>query len=139
MLFEKLSNYFNSIFEINICILKYRKTMLCLIKVTKLSTLISNLVTIPMLKLDVLPYSKAKWCILVVLTMKDKWVYWNVYFTVTEDFIKVSQIENCQMTRIGELPFKYSWGSCNTFLEPNPRVLLCFNRDDPKVCHTLVF
>ena len=136
MLFEKLSNYFNSIFEINICILKYRKTMLCWIKVTKLSTLISNLVTIPMLKLDVLPYSKAKWCILVVqVGIQNRWVYQNIYLTVIKTFIKVSQIENCQMTRIGDLPFDYKWGSCHTFLEPNPRVLLCFNRDDPKVCH----
>ena len=67
--------------------------------------------------------------------IKDKWVYENMYFTVIENFIKVSQIENCQMTRIGDLPFDYYRGSCNTFLEPNPRVLLCFSDNDPKVCH----
>ena len=136
MLFEKLSNYFNSIFEINICILKYRKTMLCLIKVTKLLTLISNLMTIRMLTLDVLLYLKAKWCILVVVGMKDKWVYEIMSLIVDKIFIKVSVIENCRMARIGDLPFDYEYGSCNTFLEPNPRVLLCFDRNDPKVCHT---
>ena len=40
------------------------------------------------------------------------------------------------MTRIGDLPFDYAYGSCNTFLEQNPKVLLCFDWIDPKVCHT---
>ena len=59
----------------------------------------------------------------------------KIYVIVYKNF-KVSKIENCQMTKIGDLPFEYNYGSCNTFLEPNPRVLLCFDRYDPKVCHT---
>ena len=127
------------IFHTNILISKYLKIMLCSIKVKKLATLISSLVTIRMFTVDVVLYSKTKWCILVVMGIQNKWVYWNMYLSVNEIFIKVSVIDNCQMTRLDDLPFDYGWGSCNTFLEPNPRVLLCFSSNDPKVCHKWVF
>ena len=43
-------------------------------KVTKLAILSSNLETIRKFSLDVLLCSKKEWCILVVVTIKDKWV-----------------------------------------------------------------
>ena len=136
---QKLFNLFPLRLDINILISKYLKTMLCLIKKTKVATLISNLETVRMLRVDVLLYSRTRWCILVVFSIKDKWVDWSMYLSVIDNIIKVSQIKNCQMTRIGDLPFDYFRGSCNTFLEPNPRVLLCFCSDDPKVCYTWLF
>ena len=49
-------------------------------------TLISNLEKIRMFTVDVLLYLKARWCILVVITIKDKWVNSNMYFTVISKF-----------------------------------------------------
>ena len=53
-----------------------------------------------------------------------------------EFFIKVSIIENCAMKRQSDLSFDFEYGSCNSFLEPKPQILLCFDIDDPQVCRT---
>ena len=68
---------------------------------------------------------------------RDKYAYLSIFFS-SKMFIKVSRIENCGIKRLGDLPFDYYFGSCNTFLKPIPTVLLCFYYEGPKVCHTLV-
>ena len=62
----------------------------------------------------------------------------KLYLQIYHNFIQVSKIEGCELVLQGDLPFDYWEGSCNTFLEPTPRILLCFGRADSKVCHTLV-
>ena len=77
--------------------------------------------------------------------------WWVFFFSVStsinrlyqHDFnysIQVSKIEGCKLVRQGDLSFEFRYGSCNTFLEPTPRILLCFswygNGTPWKVCHT---
>ena len=50
--------------------------------------------------------------------------------------IKASKIEVCKLVRQHDLPFDYFFGSCNTFLQPTEKVLLCFDYDQPQTCHT---
>ena len=52
--------------------------------------------------------------------------------------IQLSKIEGCKLVRKGTLSFDFYKGSCNTFLEPVPQILLCFHNMDPKVCRTWV-
>ena len=55
-----------------------------------------------------------------------------------DNFIKASKIEGCKFVTKGELPFDFQDGACNTFLEPTPRILLCFtdqSYSDSKRCH----
>ena len=49
---------------------------------------------------------------------------------------QASKIEGCMLVRQGDLDFDFTEGSCNSFLQPNPRILLCFDYYDSKVCHT---
>ena len=49
---------------------------------------------------------------------------------------KVSKIEGCKLVRQKNLDFDFQHGSCNSFIEPTSRILLCFSQNDPKVCHT---
>ena len=55
-------------------------------------------------------------------------------------FHQVSKIQGCELVQQGDLPFDFYAGSCNTFLEPTPRILLCFDFahvwKDAHVCHT---
>lgn len=50
--------------------------------------------------------------------------------------IKVSKVIDCQLVRQKDLDFQFSHGSCNTFMKPKPRVLLCFDEVDDKKCYT---
>ena len=49
---------------------------------------------------------------------------------------KASKIIGCELVRQRDMPFSFSYGSCNTFLEPNPKVLLCFDDENVKSCNT---
>ena len=51
-------------------------------------------------------------------------------------FQTVSKIVGCQLTRQPDMDFDLTLPSCNTFLEPTPKVLLCFHQDDDKLCHS---
>ena len=66
----------------------------------------------------------------------------RLYFQDFNDFIQVSKIEGCKLVRQGDLSFEFRSGSCNTFIEPTPRILLCFsdygNGRPWKNCHTWV-
>ena len=47
---------------------------------------------------------------------------------------QISTIENCKMTRQGDLPFNFTDGSCNTFdpIKSHPsKIFLCFGSNDP--------
>ena len=62
------------------------------------------------------------------------------YLTDSNRLIKASKIEGCKLVEKRELPFDFKDGACNTFLEPTPRILLCFadegyGNDDSKRCH----
>ena len=63
-----------------------------------------------------------------------------MYFGGFPNSQKYFTIKNCEMKReYSKLPFHYYDGSCNSFLEPSPKVLLCFSSFTiPKVtkCHT---
>ena len=81
--------------------------------------------------------------ILVVMVLRnDK--YESFILTGFELFFQVSKIESCTFVRqIGrDLSFDFQMGSCNTFLQPTPRILLCFsdsgNGTPWKVCHRYV-
>ena len=49
---------------------------------------------------------------------------------------QVSKVIGCQLVRQKDLRFKFDHGSCNTFIEPTPKVLLCFDEDETQLCHT---
>ena len=60
----------------------------------------------------------------MILLINEK--YELFMFTGFDFFIQVSKIEGCKMVRKGYLSFDFVQGSCNTFLEPTQRILLCF-------------
>ena len=68
----------------------------------------------------------------VSLSLSDFRIY-NLFFTF---FQTVSKIVGCQLTRQPDMDFDLSYPACNTFLEPTPKVLLCFHKDDDKLCHS---
>merc|ERR1711990_1431079 len=53
---------------------------------------------------------------------------------------QVNKIEGCKLVRQGNLSFDFRLGSCNTFIEPTPRILLCFTylntSKGTKTCHS---
>ena len=58
-----------------------------------------------------------------------------IYFKTSKS-IKASKIEGCKLERKEDLPFDFYLGACNTFLQPKPHVLLCFDYNNDKTCHT---
>ena len=40
------------------------------------------------------------------------------------------------MERQTDLNFDFGYGACNTFNQPDPKTLLCFDKDNDKECHT---
>ena len=60
------------------------------------------------------------------------------YSKICQIFIcfQVSKIVGCKMERQTDLNFDFYDGSCNTFNEPNPKVLLCFDQNNERECHT---
>ena len=51
-------------------------------------------------------------------------------------YFQVSKVEGCKLVRQGDLDFDFKYGSCNSFVEPTPRILLCFDSSNSKACHT---
>ena len=47
---------------------------------------------------------------------------------------QVSKISGCGVERIGELPFNFLRGTCNTYAFPDERIFMCFDVDNPKKC-----
>ena len=44
-------------------------------------------------------------------------------------------IKGCELVRKPDLPFDFYLGACNTFMHPQPNVLLCFDYYHDKTCH----
>ena len=65
--------------------------------------------------------------------------YSNEYLYTTYTPFQVSKVEDCKLTKQADLPFNLELGSCNTFIEPNPKILLCFDYYEKQSCYTLVF
>ena len=42
------------------------------------------------------------------------------------------------MIRVEDLPFDFNRGSCNSFLDPFAKIMLCFDFFDANICHTWV-
>ena len=49
---------------------------------------------------------------------------------------QVSKIIGCKMVRQNDLAFDFNDGSCNSFVQPKPRILLCFDWHHATECHT---
>ena len=50
--------------------------------------------------------------------------------------IQVSKIIGCRLERQVDMSFDFTLGDCNTFVQPKPYVLLCFDSGKPTVCYT---
>lgn len=53
-----------------------------------------------------------------------------------KQIFKASKIKDCKLVRQTNLIFDFERGSCNTFVESTPKVLLCFDENESKRCHT---
>ena len=50
---------------------------------------------------------------------------------------KISKIEECNLKRIGSIPFEFRYGTCGTYtFDQREIVLLCFQYKALKSCHT---
>ena len=58
---------------------------------------------------------------------------YNLCFSI---FQTVSKIVGCQLVKQSDMAFDLSHPACNTFLEPTPKVLLCFPHEDVQGCHS---
>jgi hypothetical protein len=59
------------------------------------------------------------------------------YFGGSGDYKNtVSKIVGCQLVKQPDMTFDLTHPACNTFLEPTPRVLLCFSSSDVRSCHS---
>ena len=73
-----------------------------------------------------------------------EWIHMNarwIYSKICSIFIcfQVSKIVGCKMERQTELNFDFKEGACSTFNEPDSMILLCFDWDNNKECHTWVY
>ena len=51
-------------------------------------------------------------------------------------YVKVSKIDGCQLVRQADMEFDFYIGSCQSFDQPAPKILLCFDLNHPSECHT---
>ena len=56
-----------------------------------------------------------------------------IFAKVNHKLLKMSQIQGCRLTNVGEMPFYYKAGGCNTF---SFGIMLCFAYDDLTGCHS---
>ena len=49
---------------------------------------------------------------------------------------QVNKIVGCRFERQTDLNFDFEEGACNTFNQPDEKVLLCFHEFNTKQCHT---
>ena len=50
-----------------------------------------------------------------------------------EPFFKISKVQDCKLTRVGDLPFDFFSGGCNTF---DFGIMMCFPWSAPYECHS---
>ena len=71
-----------------------------------------------------------------ILAVVNKWVLWQLNYFDWMLILKASKIIGCRLERQSDLSFEFTYGTCNTFVQPTPRVLLCFPYTDANLCHT---
>ena len=49
---------------------------------------------------------------------------------------QASKIVGCKLERQADLTFDFYHGACNTFNQPEEKVLLCFDDTNVRECHT---
>ena len=64
---------------------------------------------------------------------KNDFIIYDLFLTF---FQRVSKIVDCQLARQPNMAFDLFYPACNTFLEPTPKILLCFPFHDVKACHS---
>ena len=69
---------------------------------------------------------------------RARYFHSNFFRHLCFHILQLSKIVGCKLTRQGSLPFTANYPSCNTFLHPTPKVLICFG-NYPQICHTYVF
>lgn len=47
--------------------------------------------------------------------------------------VQMSKIQDCRLTIVGEMPFEFSYGGCNTFTFG---IMLCFPWSATNECHS---
>ena len=55
------------------------------------------------------------------------------YYSGANHCFQISKIQNCKLTRIGDLDFNFSYGVCNTF---SFGILLCFDYFNDQDCYS---
>ena len=65
---------------------------------------------------------------------------WNGKILVGYLFVlfQASKIVGCKLERQTDLIFDFYYGACNTYNQPEPKVLLCFDSTNSQQCHTWV-
>ena len=69
-------------------------------------------------------------------TINGKMMIFGGYFN-TPYRNQISQVDSCQLTRLGDLPMEFDKGGCNTFQTSSgtEETLLCFAYDGQSSCH----
>merc|ERR1712176_1737682 len=49
---------------------------------------------------------------------------------------KASKISGCKLEHHVDMNFNFHAGACQTFTDPDPKVLLCFDQTNHRQCHT---
>lgn len=49
--------------------------------------------------------------------------------------LKVAKVVGCTITKMPDLPFEFTFGSCITYKLPQEKVLMCFHVYDQRKCH----
>ena len=57
-------------------------------------------------------------------------------YKILYSFFKVSKIDGCQLVRQADMGFDFDEGSCQSFDQPTPKILLCFDYYHSNECHT---
>ena len=102
-----------------------------MLKVIQIPILISNIRRVPGLKMDVVFHS---WVNFGILEIMKKYASFHCFDNLR--LFKVSKVIGCQMVRQKDMDFTFNHGSCNAFLEPTPKILLCFDENNERECHT---
>lgn len=75
----------------------------------------------------------------IYYTSLESYHYCDVFLkNVSNIYIKVSKVIDCELTRIGDLSFEFYWGACGTFKFPEERIMLCFAATGRNTCERLI-
>ena len=105
------------------------------IQVTTMMISVLNMAMEQLLFMDVEPPLWDSFGILVAVETSVRLI--NKLYSRNNLYIQfqVSKIIGCGMVRQNDLTFNFYLGSCNSFTQPKPRILLCFDYDHGTECH----